>query len=69
MYDLLLSSESDSDDCKIDIIATLSPQDLTKSNYLRERKTHWIYPRKTNFQMKSTKIINFQSGGNWSKRK
>ncbi len=41
MYDLLLSSESDSDDCGIDIIAALSkPKNLTKNNYLKTRKTH-----------------------------
>ncbi len=50
MYDLLLSSESDSDDCEIDIIAALSkPKNLTKNNYLKTRKTHGEFILKDEF--------------------
>ncbi len=39
MYDLLLTSESDSDNCEIDIIAALSQREnLTKNSYLKKKK-------------------------------
>ncbi len=56
MYDLLLSSESNSDNCVIYIIAALSKlKHLTKNNYLKTRKTQREFILKDEFSEENHK--------------
>ncbi len=58
MYDLLLSSESDSDDCEIDIIAALSQEDnITKNNYLKKWKLYSEFTLRDEFSDEKKIIV------------